>query len=351
MAETGRPEIINEDALNAIRAAASPAYQAAVPIATRGNLMDVGNPILSYEPLANEFLNAIVNKIVMQIVQRRTWTNPLGILKRGTMPLGEDIEDIHVNPAQSEDYDGTEVGMADILKMHRPDVATVYYRLNRKDKYPVTINNQQLRAGFTTWGKLDDLISVIVESLYTGNTIDEFKYTKQLVSDTLAGGRLRSVVVPYPATEPTGKAFMKELRTLASMFSFPSANYNNYLLINPTGNPRTTWCDIDDLIIIIRADVASSVGVEVLSSLFNVEYADYVARQILVDNFGDDNTLAVLADRKAFVIYEQLREFATFFNASSLGWQYYYHAWDLFAFSPFYNAVALVQAAPTPPTP
>lgn len=326
--------------LNAIREEASDAYQKAVPTATQVNLADVGNPIIKYEAIGNEFVGALINKIVIQLIERRMWDNPLSILKRGQMPLGTDIEDIHTNPAKSERYDGTETGMADLLKMHKPDIASVYYRLNRQDKYVVTINNDQLRGAFTAWGKMEDLIGSIVDSLYNGCTIDEFAYTKNLVSSAVANNQIITQTVPNPVDEATGKNFMKVLRSLSTLFTFPSANYNSYAQIS-SNDPRTSWAPIDEQIIIIRGDVASAVGVDVLAGLFNINYGDYLARQIIVDNFNDEKTLAVLADRRAFVILEQLRKFTTFYNASSLGWQYYYHAWDLFAMSPFRNAIAL----------
>lgn len=184
------PPVATPDMLNAIRNEATDAYQRAVPVATKGNLLDVGNPIINYEAVGNEFLSSLMNKIVIQIIDRRMWTNPLGILKQNEIPLGTDVEESHINPAEAEQYDGSETGMADILKMHKPDVATVYYRLNRREKYPVTINNDQLRGAFTNWGKLESFIGGIVDSLYNGCTIDDYKYTKELVSNAIAAGNI-----------------------------------------------------------------------------------------------------------------------------------------------------------------
>lgn len=339
----GSVPVATPEMLNAIRSEASQSYRDTVPHATPGNLQDVGNPILQYDAMANEFLNTLVNKIVIQLIERRLWESPLAILKRGEMPLGTDIEESHVNPATAEAYDGGETGMADILKMHKPDVATVYYRRNRQDKYPVTINNDELRGAFTAWSKMEDLIAAIVDSVYNGNTIDEYRYTQQIITDAVTAGRLPVQTIVNPIDQATGKQFMKTLRSLSLLFTFPSSNYNGYSQI--TGNSkRIEMTPISDQIIIIRADVASSIGVDVLSSLFHVEYADYMARQIIVDNFGDPKVLALLADKKAFLIYEQLRRFATFFNPSSLGWQYYFHAWDVFAMSPLKNCVVLKTA-------
>ena len=338
--------VATPEMLNSIRAEASPDYQRAVPEATASNLGDVGNPIIEYQSVANEFLGALMNKIVLQLIERRMWTNPLNILRSGDMPLGTDIEDIHVNPTKGQAYDGTEKGMAELLKMYEPDVASTYFRLNRRDKYPVTINNEQLRGAFTSWGQLENLIGAIVDSIYNGCTIDEFNYTKQLVSTYIAAGNIITIPVPNPVDRASGESFMKTLRGTSTMFTFPSTNYNAYAKV--TGKPpRTSFTPVSEQVILIRGDVAASVGVDVLSAAFNLSYTDYVARQVIVDNFGDDRTLAVLADEKAFIIKEQLRQFATFFNASSLGWQYIYHAWDLYAMSLFRNAVALQDEATT----
>lgn len=339
MGKTTNP-VATPEMLNAIRSEASEGYQRAVPEATATNLQEVGNPIIDYEPWANEFVSALVNKIVFQLIERKMWDNPLSMLKRGIMPLGTDIEDIHVNPAEAEAYDGTETGMADILKMHKPDVASVYFRRNRQDKYVVTINNDQLRGAFTAWSKMEDLIAAIVDTLYNGNTIDEFKLTKNLVSSAITANNINVQTAPMPVDEVTGKNFMKTLRSLSVLFTFPSAQYNSYATVSGKG-PRTSWAPIDEQIILIRGDVASAVGVDVLSGLFNLNYGDYLTRQIIVDNFNDDKTLAVLADRRAFVIMEQMRKFTSFYNPSSLSWQYYYHAWDLYALSLFRNIVAI----------
>lgn len=67
MADKKNPQVASAEMLNSIRADASDAYKSAVPVATPYNLTDVGNPILSYESVANEFLNALVNKIIMTL--------------------------------------------------------------------------------------------------------------------------------------------------------------------------------------------------------------------------------------------------------------------------------------------
>ena len=106
---------------------------------------------------------------------------------------------------------------------------------------------------------------------------------------------------------------------------------------------RTTWSSIEDQIIIINAEVASAVGVQFLAAAFNLSYAEYATKQIIVDSFAaSSKCLAILADVNAFQIREKLRRMTNFYNAGNMAWQYYFHCWDTFSLSPFHNAVALV---------
>lgn len=344
MAGKNTPKIANADMLNAIRADASAEYQANVPVATPYNLQEVGNPILTYDAATNEFLNALINKIVLTLVIRKTWDNPLSMLRKGTIPLGFDIEEVHTNPATATDFDGTtETGYSDILKPALPDTKAVWYRLNRQDKYKVTINNEMLTNAFTSWDKLETFIASLVDTLYNGNTIDEFKYTKQIITDVVNQNHMVTKTVTMPTNKETGESFQQAVQELSLGFLFPSTAYNNYVMMGGTG-PRTTWTDKADQIIILRADVASAVGVRFLAGAFNLSYAEYATKQIIVDTFANDKVLAVVADVNAFQIREKLRRFTNFYNAGNMAWQYYLHCWDTFSMSPFHNCVALVTA-------
>lgn len=329
------------DVANAIRNEASPAYQAAVPLALGTNITDVGNPILAYQSIQNEFLNALVNKIALTIVNRKMFENPLGFLKKGAAPLGLDTEEIYTNPSQGEDYNPDD--FQGVLTKHTPDVKAAYYRLNRRTKYAATIMNASLRAAFTSWTGLEDLIASIVDSLYNGNTIGEFNLIKNLVGGAAMAAKIQQRQVAMPVDEPTAKAFSAVVRGLSMGMKFPSTAYNSYALLGGTGDPVTSWNDNEETVIILRADVASNVDVQWMASAFNLSLTDYMSRQIVVDNFGPaTNVLAVVASVKAFQIRDNLRQMAEFFNGNTLAWTYWWHCWDTYALSPFQNIVALV---------
>lgn len=332
------------DVMNAIRNEASPAFQSAVPIATKANLVDVGNPILQYQSVQNEFLSALVNKIALTIVNRKLFNNPLAFLKKGAVPLGLDVEEIYTNPAAAEDFDGEDVN--GVLTLKKPDTKAAYYRRNRKSKYKVSISNEQLTAAFTSWANLEGLIASIVDSLYNGNTIDEFALTKELLGQAAVQNKIPQVVAANPVDKDTAATFTKIVRGLALGMTFPSTAYNGWALNGGGGPAVTTITDQDDLCIFLRADVATAVDVDWMAAAFNLSMTDYRARQIIVDNFdGAQNMIAAVGSRNAFQIRENLRKMAEFYNGNVLTWNYFYHCWDTYALSPFENLVAVVTSA------
>lgn len=342
-----------QDVMNAIRNEASPAYQAAVPVARAANLQDVGNPILQYQSIQNEFLTALVNKIALTIVNRQLFDNPLGFLKKGATPLGLDVEEIYTNPAVGKDYAPND--FQGILTPETPDVKAAYFRRNRRTYYKATIKNEQLTAAFTSWTNLEGLIASIVDSLYNGNSIDEFNLTKTMLGDAVQAAQIQQRVAALPTSEATAKTFSQLVRGLSLGMRFPSTSYNNYALMGGTGNPVTTWSPADDTIIFLRSDVAANVDVQWMASAFNLSMTDYLAQQVIVDSFGTAaNMIAAVGSRKAFQIRENQRRMTEFYNASVMAWTYWWHCWDTYALSPFHNLVAIVTAeypVPEPPAP
>lgn len=329
--------------LNAIRDIASDNYKNLVPLATTANLQDVGNPILSYSSVQNEFIQLLVNKVGLTIVRAREARNPLAMLKKGSMPLGLDVEEIAVNPAKATAYNAQST---DLLAQTNPDVKAAYHRLNRQDRYAVTIQFVTLRQAFTSWEKFDVLIDEIVNSLYSGNYIDEFALTKKLLGTGVTDGKIQTQTITLPTDAATGRAFTTALRAAYMNFGFPSANYNAWALNQGTGDPFITWSDPSRINLILRSDIAALIDVEVLAAAFNMSKADFLGRVIYVDNFDTaSNVCAIMCDEAFTQIYDVAQEFREFNNGSNLTINYWYHVWQIYSLSPLANALAFVTAS------
>lgn len=337
--------------LNTIRDNASAEYLARVPEATKNNLGTVGNPIISYDAIRNEFLDALVNKIVLQIVDSKIAQNPLALLKKGSMPLGQDAEHIHTNPAKAKPFDKDNV--TDLLANTPPDVKSLYYRLNRRDKYPVTISSEMLQTAFTSYNNLQKLINVIVNSLYSGDNYDEFILMKDLVARSVTEGIVKCEQITEPTTDASGKAFVKKLRTISGLFKFPSSNFNMYKSYatsknypNPTD--AITWTPIESQVLLIKTEILANVDVDVLASAFNMSRADFIGRVIEVDKFDEDgNILCLACDEAFFQVRDNLTKLTTFDNPENLTRKYILHRWQTLSTCAFANAVCLVKTLPS----
>lgn len=337
---------------NVIRANASEVFMNTVPSATKDNIQTIKNILFndSYQPMLNEFVSNLINRIGLTIIRNKSYNNPLALFKKGSVPLGTDIQDIYENPAVAEQYEYSNTAMAKLLTITDPDTHVAYYRRNRQDLYTKTIAREGLQGAFASWEEFENYIAGITNSLYSGNYIDEFKYTKQLVDGAYDAGKVIQKVVTNPTTEATSKAFLKEVRSLYDMMTFPSTDYNAYSKFSGAKGTITTWTDSERICLIVRADVMANVDVDALASAFNIDKANFIGRVIKVDKFENDEILGVVCDESWLQIYDNIFRFDEFYNARTMSWNEYLHAWGTYAICPFANAVMLVTTASKPVT-
>ena len=337
---------------NVIRANSTEVFMNTVPSATKDNIQVIKNILFndSYQPMLNEFVTNLINRIGLTIIRNKSYNNPLALFKKGSVPLGTDIQDIYENPAEAEQYEYSNTAMAKLLTITDPDTHVAYYRRNRQDLYTKTIAREGLQGAFVSWEEFENYIAGITNSLYSGNYIDEFKYTKQLIDGAYDSGKVIQKVVTNPTTDATSKAFLKEVRALYDMMTFPSTDYNAYSKFSGAKGTVTTWTDSERICLIVRADVMANVDVDALASAFNIDKANFIGRVIKVDKFENDEILGVVCDESWLQIYDNIFRFDEFYNARTMSWNEYLHAWGTYAICPFANAVMLVTGASKPVT-
>ena len=337
---------------NVIRANSSKVYMETVPQATSDNIQTLSNILFNdaYQPMLNEFVNNLINRIALTIVRNKSFNNPLAIFKKGSVPLGTDIQDIYENPAEAESYEYSNTAMAKLLTITDPDTHVAYYRRNRKDLYTKTITREGLQGAFVSWDKFEEYINAITQSLYSGNYIDEFKYTKELIDGAYDNDKVIVETVSAVSDESTAKALVKKARGLYAKMQLPSTSYNAYSKFSGASGTITTWTDEDRIVFITTADVMAIVDVDVLARAFNMETTKFLGRVIIVDSFQNEEIQAVICDEAWLQIYDNLMRFDEFYNARVMAWNEYLHAWGTFAICPFANAVVLATAKPKPAT-
>lgn len=326
--------------LNAIRTSASEEYQNRIPEATRQNIADIGNAMINYSNGQNEFINSLMNKIAFTIIKNKLYQNPLAEFKKGTLELGDTVEEIFLDLISAQTY--TLDDTVSPFKINKPNSHTIFHRLNRQDKYKVTIAQDLLMKAFTSFQSLEDFVSKIIENLYTSANYDEFLFTKKLIADYNNKSLFYQVPVEPVTDEKSGKEFSIKARQISTDITFMSNQYNSYGVYTHT--PQA------DQVIFVRSDYEARMSVDVLAYAFNMDKADFLSRRVVVDNFGgdeNDKTVAVLVDTDWFRIYDRKFEMTDLYNPDQLYTNYWLHVWQVLSTSRFANAIAFIEGGTT----
>lgn len=327
--------------LNTIRANSSAVYQDRIPEATAENIHDVGDAILNFEAQANEFVNALINRIGLVILNNRMASNPLAALKKGRLAVGETIEEVYIDVIKAQTYD-PRAAQDTLFKRHLPNVLSVFHSVNSELNYPLTISNEQLRKAFLSYDSLDRFIAGLVDSMYKSATLDEFILMKQLISEYGEGGRF----IVEPITAVTDASTAREAMIKIKAVSDGMTIFNNAM------NYAGVWTSTpkEDQYLITTPDFNARMDVDVLAAAFHMDKAEFAGHVIVVDNIGDlaDNGIeAILVDKNWYQVYDYLRTFKTAYNGEGLYWNYFYHVWTVYSLSPFSNAVAFGSTTAT----
>ena len=318
---------------------------------------DFGAPMFgsNYQAVQESFFG-LLKQIAYVATQTRIFNNPLAQLEGDNIPLGWAGEETYINPVKGRQFDVND--FAGILQKYEADVKVQYLTVNMDLQYPVTITRDKIRQAFTSWGDLENFINGIVNALYNGAYIGMFQYTKALVTGAYAANKAAIQTFTLPTNEATGKAFVKKLRELHTLFQLPSTSYNAWQKVGGAGRPVTTWCAPEDIMLIIRADILATIDVDVLAAAFNMDKADFIGRVITVDNFDiydDDGNLitdgsaiiGLICDRSWFKIKSQDMALDMWFNPNNRSWQYYLNVVKMYNYSLFANGVILATSMPS----
>jgi len=351
------------DILNVIRQNASYDYQQNVPEVTQAtDIPKVGEVIYGTPAFANQFLNALINRIALVRVQSATFNNPYAVLKKGYLEYGETVEDIFVNIVKAVDFT-PEKGEEREFKRSLPDVRSAFHVMNWRVMYPVTIQDEDLKQAFLSLNGVTDLIAKIVDMVYTGAEYDEFLLFKYMLIKGIAHGAMEYIV---PTDVRDARDYAKLFRGTSNILPFMSSAHNQANVKTTTPKERQ--------VIFMDAQFNADFDVEVLASAFNMDKADFMGRLFLIDNWTTfDNerfdvirensdglelvtdeelqmmgrVRAVILDENWFQVYDNNNKFTEKYVASGLYWNYFYHTWKTISFSPFANAIVFVTGRVT----
>ena len=348
------------DILNTIRANASAEYQQYVPEVTKAtDIPKVGEVLYGYPAFANQFINALVNRIALVRVKSATFNNDYAELKKGYLEFGETVEEVFVNIAKAREFSAEKAKDRE-FKRTLPDVRSAFHTMNYRVQYPITIQDEDLRMAFMSINGVQDLIAKIVNSVYVAEQYDEFLLFKYLlIKGVTTGG---AAMVKAGAADAY-KDWAASFRSVSNKLTFMSKNYNMQGVTTVT--PKA------DQYIFMDSDFNAKFDVNVLASAFNMDKADFMGRLKLIDDFttfdnerfaeimdGSDMiepitkdeldamslVHAVIVDSEWFQIYDNNNKFTEDYVAAGMYWNYFYNVWKTVSYSPFSNIVYFVNS-------
>ena len=337
-------------------------YQEQVPVVNHYTSSQVyGQSLLALpSDMRNKFIQALVNRIAYTKFAMDYFENPLQELAGDDLPLGAIGQEIYVNPARGRVYNIDD--FAGLLAKYEADVKAEYSEINFDVQYPVTIIRKELEKAFVTWGDFESFLMGISTSLYNGAYIDDYKYTKKLISNAYATNAVQMETYSFTnASAPTAdemKGFVKKLRKAFLDFKSPSTSYNAWSKVGGYGRSIVSWSKPEDVVVFISNFLATELDVDVLASAFNMDKTDLMGKVYYVDSFDiydDDGTrqfdgsniYALICDKRWFKIRTKDMFMDEFYNANNRSWQQYLNVIKSFNFSLFANAYMLVGAIPT----
>lgn len=346
------------DILNVIRENASLEYQSLVPeVQTSADIPKVGEVLFGAPALKNQFLNALLNRVALVWAKSAIFNNPFEPLKKGYLEFGETVEEIFVGLIKPLEYSAEKAAGRE-FKRYMPDVRTAFHIMNWRVLYPVTIQDTDLKRAFLSIDGVRDLISQIVEALYTSAKYDEYLLFKYLLVKNISAGKFAPIGFDGSDIKNAAKAF----RGTSNKLTFISDKYNAAGVQNSTEKAKQY--------IFMDAEFNAQYDVDVLAAAFNMDKATFTGNLILVDDWTsfDNNRfeyirensdgieevtaaeLTLMADVKAvlvsgdwFQVYDNETQFTEKYVANGLYWNYFYHNWKTISSSPFENAVVFVN--------
>lgn len=337
----------------------TPELSANIDLPVQGqSIAPIGKIIVNNQRYRNAFINT-VNLIGLTLIKRNAWANPWDFTKRGTLRFGQQVREIILDLCNVYDYNEEFSNKTRFLQTEVPNVFNYMHEVNFQKFYQTTTSDAQLAMAFENedlFGFIEEAISMLYESLI----YDEYIVDKYMLCRRMLDGTVTSVEIEDYATL-TPRERVSAMKAVSNKMTFRSPNYN------PAGVRRAT--SFDNQMFILNTDFEADMSTDVLATSFFRDEADFKARAVLCDGFGNHDTdrlaevlgaayvaftatelealsniPAVIVSKEFFMDYdyaldtENGTKSTEFYNPTTLENNHYLHAWRVFSTSPFENA-------------
>ena len=333
----------NAEILNTVRQYAPSDYQNRVPAVTQANVQDAIKALNTYSPDWNVFWNVLLNRIALTLVRQKSFTNPLGYLKRSSIRWGTQIQEMQVNLLRAKEYKKDALNVFG-YEGREPDIHVKYHTMNRRDKYEIVLPMEQVLTGaFTGDEQLSSLLNSCLAQPNNSDQNDEFLLMMNLLKhyqdfqgfynvhiDDIAGAPDHDTAVERCEKLATAvRALNTKLGFYSTDYSYEGRNAGLATLTNNT-------------ILIIPADVDAVMTVQMLAYMFNAENGKLIADRIIrVPKIPIPGCQALLVDEDFFLCADNIPPMTLTapINPNNMTQLTVMHHWETLSYSLFANAI------------
>ena len=262
--------------LNAIRNEASQRYSNAVPVAdgTIENLKTIGALLTSNQAFANEWLDALYNRIaVTRVLTMDAWKNPLREFKR-KLEYGESYLEVamHLNSVYTRDY---EQAKSMIFDIYTPGVESSLYHVNSEFFYPCSVLPAEIRKAFLSYEALAAFVEQIINNVYRTMEYDEYNAMLYCILVAVNNG-MPAVEIPS-VSAANAREIVTRIKAASNEMEFLSTDKNI------SGVP--VYAEKLDQYIFLNTALDAVVDVNVLALAFNMSVTDFTGHRRLYSDF------------------------------------------------------------------
>ena len=321
----------NATILDKVRLKGTDDYQQRIPSATQTGVANTMRYL--FDPMNRQYLNDcvwnMVNRIGLTVMaQNAPFENPLNVFKKENLYWGSTVQEIAVKWIKAHGYKDD---AQDLLKMHRPEAAVWFYEMNRRDQYPISWTDDELRQAFVDDFGLNRFIAQIMETPRNSDNYDEMNIMLALIRHYEQNlGFYKVHLDAVPSDETTAKTLLKALRATAGQMRFPSTQYN---ALNVSDIPA--YASPQQMVLLIEPEYLASLDVDALSAVFQLDKAEVPYRIIEVPSLGIDGAVALLVSTDWYQVRDTMYGTSQFYNPQTLTNTLYLNHWGIYGVSPF----------------
>ena len=314
------------------------------------------NQASTYVPAQNQFLSALVNKIVYQTVDGFGFENPFKKFDSFPINYGDTIENIYVETPKGYTFNPN---ATDPFTKFAGDVKTIYNTINYERQYGATIQDSLMRRAVLNEYGLNNLINEILRQLTTSKNVEEYEAQILSLNNAKLYGNSTSTteggVTTYAFEElevsgskaEIAKAITEKIVDVYTSFKLPSREHNAMGVLNSSND--------DNIYLIVKRTLLNSINLDFLTGVFNLSKVDLIKKILVIEDFrvttddGDETTTDngadigfIVCDSRFFDNHVALQDGGLIYNPKGKYTNHFLNLWKIFGFKPWYNASAVV---------